>query len=176
MSRRSFPAARARGFSLVELLVVLAIMAVLASIGFPLAELAARRQKEDELRAALREIRSALDAHKRLADEGRVQRQADGSGYPAHLTSLVLGVEDLRSPTRQKIFLLRRLPADPFAAPAEPADGGERRQDALQAAAAGWGLRSYASEPQDPKPGQDVFDVYSRSPEVGLNGVPYREW
>ncbi|MCW7537683.1 type II secretion system GspH family protein [Aquabacterium sp. A7-Y] len=165
----------ARGFSLVEMLVVLAIMAVLASIGFPLAEIVAKREKEEELRAALREIRSALDVHKRLADEGRVQRQADGSGYPANLSALVLGVEDLRSPTRQKIYLLRRLPADPFATPAE-IGGASGSADPMQVAAASWGLRSYASEPNDPKPGLDVFDVYSKSPDVGLNGVPYREW
>jgi len=112
----------------------------------------------------LREIRSALDAYKRLADQGSIQRAADASGYPPSLEVLVEGVVDARSPRATKIYLLRNLPRDPFA------PGG------AQSAAQTWELRSYASPANDPKPGADVFDVHSRAPGVGLNGVAYREW
>ncbi|MCM5681561.1 type II secretion system GspH family protein [Schlegelella sp. S2-27] len=163
-----------RGFSLVELLVVLAIMAVLATVAFPLAELAHKRQKEEELRVALRQIRDAIDAYKRAVDEGRIARAADGSGYPPSLSVLMTGAEDARAGNGGKLYFLRRIPTDPFAptsAPGEPQRSGVRDlQDPR------WGLRSYASEPNDPRPGEDVYDVYSRSNDVGLNGVPYREW
>ncbi|MBX3475887.1 MAG: type II secretion system protein [Planctomycetes bacterium] len=155
---------RMGGFSLIELLVVVAIMGVLASIGLPLAELSHQRSKEEDLRRALREIRTALDAYKRLADQGNIQRSADASGYPPNLEVLVEGVADARSPKGAKIYLLRSLPRDPFA------------PDSVQAAAQTWDLRSYASPPSDPAPGADVFDVHSRAPGVGLNGVPYRAW
>lgn len=156
-------AAPLRGFTLVELVVVVAIVAVLASIGLPLTELVAQRQKEEQLRSALRELRGAIDAYKRAVDQGRIERAADASGYPPTLGLLVEGVEDQRSPTRQKIYFLRRVPRDPFAS-SELADE------------ATWGLRSYASPPNDPRPGADVFDVYSLSMLAGLNGVPYRNW
>jgi general secretion pathway protein G len=156
--------AGARGFSLIELLVVIAIMSVLASIGMPLAELAQQRTKEEALRRSLREIRDALDAYKRLADEGRIERVAGGSGYPPKLEVLVEGVKDARSPQGTKLYLLRSLPRDPFAA----AD--------VQPAAATWALRSYASPPDDAKPGDDVFDVHSTSTAVGFDGFPYKQW
>ena len=152
-----------RGFSLIELVVVLAILAVLASIGLPLAELAQRRTQEEDLRRSLREIRSALDAYKRLVDQGSIQKAADGSGYPPSLDVLVAGVPDARSPRGAKIYLLRQLPRDPFAPEGvSPSDS--------------WALRSYASSPTDPRPGADVFDVHSKANGTGLNGVPYREW
>ena len=154
---------QARGFSLIELVVVLAILAVLASVGLPLAELAHRRTQEEDLRRSLREIRSALDAYKRLVDQGSIQKAADGSGYPPSLDVLVDGVPDARSPRAAKIYLLRQLPRDPFAG--EGVSAGDS-----------WALRGYASGPDDPKPGADVFDVHSKSNGLGLNGVPYREW
>lgn len=153
----------ASGFSLIELLVVIAIMSVLASIGFPLAELSQQRNKEEELQRSLREIRTAIDAYKQLVDLGSIQRAADGSGYPPNLDVLVSGVEDARSPQLAKLYLLRKLPRDPFS----PADG---------AAAETWSPRSYASPPEDPKPGKDVFDVHSMSNGVGLNGIAYKTW
>lgn len=154
----------ALGFSLVELLVVVAIMAVLASVALPLAELSRQRGQEEDLRRSLRQIRDAIDAYKRFVDEGRIARAADATGYPPSLDLLVNGVTDARSPQGTKLFLLRQLPRDPFA-PAE-----------IETAAATWNTRSYASAPEEPKPGRDVFDVHSRSPAVGLNGVPYRRW
>ena len=152
------------GFTLVELLVTLAILAVMASLVLPVAQTAAQRAKEAQLRDALREIRTALDAYKRMSDEGRIARTASSSGYPPSLEILVQGVEDQRSPYKSKIYFLRRLPRDPF------------YPDASVAAANTWLKRAYASEAEEPAEGNDVFDVISLSPDTGLNGVPYRQW
>jgi general secretion pathway protein G len=156
---------RARqGFTLIELLVTLAILGLLGTLVLPVAEVTVQRRDEQELRRALREIRGGLDAYKKAADEGRVTKAADASGYPARLAVLVEGVPDLRSPKQAKIYFLRRLPRDPFAHDADLDD------------AATWGKRSYASEADQPQEGDDVYDVYSRSERVGLNGIPYNKW
>jgi general secretion pathway protein G len=146
-----------RGFTFIELMITVAIMALLASIALPLAEVTVQRNKEKDFRHALREIRGAIDAYKRAADEGTIERPADTTGYPATLAVLAEGVADKRKTDGTKVYFLRRVPADPLS--------GED-----------WGLRSYASSATEPQPGKDVFDVYSRSQEKGLNGVPYREW
>jgi len=147
-----------RGFTFIELLIVVAILALLASVAMPLAEVTMQRNKEQDLRRSLREIREAIDAYKLAADEGRIEKQADKSGYPPTLAVLAEGVADRK--TGQVVYFLRRVPRDPMG---EAADGG-------------WGLRSYKSPPGSPQPGDDVFDVYSRSSDVGLNGVPYKDW
>jgi general secretion pathway protein G len=153
----------ARGFTLIELVVSLALMGLLALLATPMAEMAVQREREQSLREALREIRGALDRYKTAADQGQIERRVGDSGYPPDLQALVRGVPDQKSPGRVPLYFLRRIPRDPFAPADVPAESS-------------WGLRSYASAPQEPAPGADVFDVYSRSPGVGLNGQPYRAW
>ncbi len=156
---------RGRGFTIVELVVTVAILSLLATAVVPSAQLVWQRERERELRASLRTIRAALDAYKQASDTGRVKKELDRSGYPPDLRSLVDGVDDARSPKEgTKIYFLRRLPRDPF------------WPDATTPAADTWGLRSYASPPDDPQPGDDVYDVHSLSPRAGLDGVPYRDW
>lgn len=160
---RALRALRAQGFTLIELIITVAIVAILASVALPLTELVVQRAKEQELRTALRQIREAIDAYKQAADEGRIARKADESGYPPSLEALAAGVEDIKSPQKRMIYILRRLPRDPFAPPNLPA-------------AETWGKRSYESPPDNPREGDDVFDVYSLAPGTGMNGVAYREW
>lgn len=155
--------ARTDGFTLIELVVSVAIVAILASAALPLAQLAAQRAKEQELRTSLRQIREAIDAYKQAGEEGRIARRADRSGYPPTLNALVDGARDLREPQEKRIYFLRRLPRDPFAAPGLAPENT-------------WGKRSYASPPDTPTEGEDVFDIYSRADGIGLNGIAYRQW
>jgi general secretion pathway protein G len=152
------------GFTLIELVITVAIIAVLASIALPVNELVVQRSKEQDLRRALRDIREALDAYKQASDEGRVKKSIGDSGYPKQLELLVNGVDDEKDPKKNKIYFLRRIPRDPF------------NTDPNQPAAATWGKRSYQSPPDDPKDGDDVFDVFSLAPGKGINGQPYKEW
>ncbi|MCC2956582.1 type II secretion system GspH family protein [Massilia sp. IC2-477] len=153
-----------RGFTLIELLVTLAILALLGTLVVPVAQVTAQRRDEVELRRALREIRAGIDAYKKASDEGRVAKAAGATGYPPRLEMLVEGVRDLRSPKQAQIYFMRRLPRDPF------------HPDGEATPAETWGKRSYASEPDEPKEGDDVYDVYSRSEKPGLNGIPYNKW
>jgi len=153
-----------RGFSLVELLVSVAIVGLLATVAMPLAEVTVKRQKEQELRRALIDIRQAIDAYKTAAASGRITVIPGHSGYPPTLTDLVMGVTDATSTTSQKIYFLRRIPRDPF------------YPDTTTPAIDTWGKRSFASPPDKPAEGDDVFDVYSLSTDTGLNGVLYSEW
>jgi general secretion pathway protein G len=134
-----------------------AILGLLASVALPLAEVTVQRGKEQELRRSLREIREAIDAYKRASDDGVIEKPADKSGYPPSLAALAEGAVDKRDPRGARVYFLRRVPPDPVSG--EP-----------------WGLRSYASPPDAPQSGPDVFDVHSKSTQAGLNGIPYREW
>ena len=156
---------RAHGFTIVELVITVAIISLLASAAVPSAQLLYQRQREGELRTSMRTLRDAIDAYKQASDTGRIKRKVDSTGYPPDLHALVDGVEDASSAKEGvKVYFLRRLPRDPF------------WPDATTPAADTWGLRSYASPPDDPQPGEDVYDVYSRSSRTGLNGVPYHDW
>ncbi|MFM2086345.1 MAG: hypothetical protein RLZZ237_1214 [Pseudomonadota bacterium] len=153
-----------RGFTFIELMITLAIMATLATVAVPMAQVALQRAREHELRTSLIEIREAIDAYKRASDNGRIKLSLGGSGYPKKLEELVEGVPDQRSASKQNMYFLRRLPRDPF-----QAKGNGNAADS-------WSRRAYASPPDDPSEGEDVFDVASRSTRVGLNGVPLNQW
>jgi general secretion pathway protein G len=155
---------RQRGFTIVELLVTVVIVSIIATVAFPMAELAVQRNKEQELRRALREVREAVDAYKTAGDEGRILRKVGDSGYPPTLEILVHGVGDAKSAKGAKIYFLRRIPRDPFYSEGDVS------------AAKTWGKRSYASSADDPKEGSDVYDIYSLSKGTGLNGIAYRDW
>lgn len=147
-----------QGFTLAELVMVASILVILAAVTLPVAKFTSRRTKEMELRAALREMRSAVDEYKRYSDMGLIPVDLGTDGYPAELEVLVEGVEVVGQ-VDKKLKLLRRIPVDPMT--------GERE----------WGLRSYQDEPDATSwGGENVYDVYSLSGAVGLNGVPYREW
>eukprot|EP01137_Pigoraptor_chileana_P015453 Opistho-2@71395 len=146
------------GFSLIELLITLAILAVLASVTIPMMEMTVKRTQEQELKTALRNIREAIDAYKQASNEGRITKSMEESGYPKNLEMLVEGVTDAKDIKKGKIYFMRRIPADPMN------DSGE------------WGLRSYKSTAGEPKPGNDIFDIYSLSTDIGMNGLPYNEW
>lgn len=153
-----------RGFTLIELLVTLAILALLGTLAVPVAQVTAQRRDEAELRRALREIRAGIDAYKKASDEGRVAKAAGATGYPPRLEMLVEGMRDQKSPKGAQVYFMRRLPRDPFHANPGSSD------------AETWGKRSYASEPDEPREGDDVYDVYSMSEKPGLNGIPYNKW
>lgn len=153
----------AGGFTIVELLVTIVIVGILATAVFPMAELTRQRAREQDLRSALKELRTAIDAYKQAGDEGHIIRKQGESGYPHSLEELVEGVVDAKNPIGTRQRFLRRIPLDPLMEPgATPAEA--------------WGKRSYISSHEDPREGADIYDVHSRAPGVGLNGIPYREW
>ncbi len=152
------------GFTIIELLVVMAVLGVLAAAIMPLGEALLKAQKERELRQALWEVRSAIDDYKRAADRGVLKLAVGESGYPPSLKALESGVADGRSSAAgQSLYFLRQIPRDPFAPPE-------------LAAEATWRLRSYASPPDKPAPGVDVFDIHSSSDDIAMDGTPYAKW
>ena len=154
-----------RGFTIIELVITLAIMALLATAVLPSAQLMYQRERESQLRDALRTIRNGIDAYTKASDTGRIKKDADKSGYPPDLQTLVDGVDDARNPKEgTKIYFLRSIPRDPL------------WPDMKTPAAETWGLRAYASPPDAPEPGDDVYDVHTMSTKTGLNGVPYSDW
>lgn len=157
---------RTSGFTLIEMVVTLALVGVVALTALPLYEVTATHLREIELRHALRTLRAALDAYKTAVDMGQISKGALETGYPASLEALVNGVESTQVTPggRARIVFLRQIPRDPFAAePAAPA-------------ADQWSTRAYGTPPGETMGGSDVFDVASRSTRVGTNGVPYNRW
>ena len=153
----------ASGLTLIELVIAMAILAVLAATVIPLSEVTVTRTKELELRRSLRDIRSALDEYKNDYDKAVVEKKifatVGESGYPEELEKLLEG-NDWGGLYSFKKKYLRRLPEDPF-----------DRDDY------GWGLRSYADEADSNVwGGEDIYDIYSQSEDVALNGTTYRDW
>lgn len=152
------PGRRQRGYTLVELVVVCATLAVLAGISMPVVKFTVKRSKEMDLRAALREMRAAVDEFKRYSDAGLIPIELGTDGYPKELEVLVEGV-DVIGQIDRRVKFLRRIPIDPMT--------GEEE----------WGLRSYQDDWDATSwGGENVYDVYSLSEGVGLNGVPYTLW
>jgi general secretion pathway protein G len=158
------------GFSYVELMFSVAILALLAAAATPYLEKTIQRKKESELREHLRDIRSAIDAYKKASDAGKIQKNIGDSGYPKSLDELVIGVPDQTDPQKKRLRFLRNLPADPmYIGDARTVQAELNPQDT-------WGKRSYDSDADNPREGDDVFDVYSFSPQKGLNGIIYQQW
>jgi len=166
---------RKKGFSFIEMLFTLTILAILAAAIIPIAKTAVKREKEIELRRNLRLVREAIDAYKKLADEKLIEVEDDSEGYPPDLETLVKGVEvkadqaqsqpqigrpPAKSSSEKKIVkFLRRIPRDPMTGTTE------------------WGLRSYQDEPdEDDWGGENVFDVFTKSPGTALDGTKYKDW
>jgi general secretion pathway protein G len=151
-----------RGFSFIELLVVTTIILVLAGAVMPLARVTIQRQREIELRRALRELRTAIDKYKDAVDQGQIggtDNQLGSEGYPPDLETLVEGVGAAGDASGRKLKFLRRIPADPMTKSTE------------------WGRRSYQDAPDARSwGGKNVYDVYSRSEGTALDGTKYRDW
>ncbi len=148
--------ARQRGVTLMEMIVVITILLILMGAAVPILKVSIRRQRETELRRDLWEMRSAIDRYKDAADKNAFQIKLGSEGYPPDMDTLVNGVEIAGG---KKLRFLRRVPVDPMTGNTD------------------WGLRSMQDDPQsDSWGGQNVFDVYTKSTGVGLNGTKYKDW
>jgi general secretion pathway protein G len=162
MTRRAFFRKAVGGFTFIELLITTAVLMILASAALPLARVTIKRQREVELRRCLREMRTAIDKFKDMADAQIIapsEVQFGSEGYPTTLTMLVEGVARNNDATGSKIKFLRRIPIDPLT--------GE----------ANWGMRSYQDRPDAVAwGGQNVYDVYSKAEGTALDGTKYKDW
>ncbi|WP_313654402.1 prepilin-type N-terminal cleavage/methylation domain-containing protein [Pantoea sp.] len=154
-----------RGFTLIEMMVTLTILATLAAAATPLIQRYQQQQQEAELRTALRTLRSAIDAWYQAGKDGKIEKKTSESGYPPTLKHLTEGAIDVTDPNGNRLYFLRRIPRDPFC------DCPGRRAEET------WRLRASTQPPGDfSGGGKDVFDVSSSSSGSGLNGVPYAQW
>lgn len=152
------PRRRQAGYSLAELVLVVAVLGILTALAFPTARYARLAAKETELRAALRQLRGAIDEHKRWSDAGLIEIELGTDGYPAELERLTEGIAVVGQVDKE-IRFLRRIPVDPMTGEAE------------------WGQRSYADDPDATSwGGENVYDVYSLSEARGLDGTEYATW
>ena len=146
-----------KGFTLSELVMVVALIAILSTMVLPVAKFTVKRRKETELRLALRQMRTAIDEYKRLSDQGMIPVKIGGEGYPEELEELVEGVELVGQETKRKF--LRRIPMDPMTKEVE------------------WGLRSYQDDWDSTSwGGENVYDVFTLSESVALDGTEYKDW
>jgi general secretion pathway protein G len=152
------------GFTLIELVVTVMIVSILAAGAVPITQLTIQRNKETELKQALRQIREAIDLYKKAADEGKIKKTIDQTGYPPSLELLEQGVINQKDIKRKVIKFIRKIPRDPMSSDADikPVET--------------WAKRSYASDVNAPAEGADVFDVYSRSTKKAIDGTLYNTW
>jgi len=145
-----------KGFTLAELVMVVALIALLSAMAMPVAKFTVKRSKEADLRLALRQIRTAIDEYKRLSDQGMIPVKIGGEGYPEDLDELVEGVEIVGQETKRRF--LRRIPVDPMT-----------RDD--------WVLRSYQDDPDATSwGGENIYDVRTSSEGVAIDGTEYVDW
>ena len=152
-------ARKQRGLTYIELLVTVVVLSILTAAVIPIAKTGMRRQKEVELRHALRKIRTAIDQYKEFCDNGMIQKEGiDSECYPPELEVLVEGVSQVGT-IDKKLKFLRRIPADPFSNSVE------------------WGLRSYQDDHDSTSWGrQNVYDIYTEFDATGLDGTEYETW
>ncbi len=155
---------RVRGFTLIEVIITVVIVAILATGAMPVIQLTIKRNKESELRSDLREIRTAIDLYKKAVDGGKIRKSLEQTGYPPNLEVLETGVQDVTSPKRKILRFIRKIPRDPMTNYPD------------RTAAQTWGTRSYDSDSDNPREGVDVYDIYSLSLEKGVNGTSYNTW
>jgi len=194
---------RRSGFTLIELVVTLTLVSVLALVAVPLYEVTVTRAKESELRAALRQIRTALDAYKAATDTGVVAKDAATSGFPPSLMVLVQGVDTVATPLAGANYGSTPAAAQGgvpgYAGNGSPASGTPANstnmntipphmvflrqiprdpffEDQSVAPDQQWNVRAYGAQPGDYSGGVDVYDVSTKSTAIGLNGVPYKDW
>ena len=152
------------GFTLIEMMFTLALLASLAAAAIPLVHQQRLKQNEYQLQESLRQIRSAIDRYAQAVQDGRIEHEAGASHFPPRLETLVEGVADKTAKNKEKLYFLRRLPRDPFC-------NDEGVSDAKT-----WQLRSSTQSPEDFSGGKDVYDIRSASQLTGTNGVPYAQW
>jgi len=152
------------GFTLIELVVTVMIVAVLAAGAVPIVQLTIQRNKETELKQALRQIREAIDLFKKSVDDGLVKKTSDQTGYPPSLEVLEQGVINQKDIKGKVIKFIRKIPRDPM-----------NKESDLKPSET-WAKRSYASDVNSPSEGADVYDVYSRSTKKAIDGTMYNTW